>query len=929
MSEFPGSRWWSFDFHNHTPASSDYNREQRASLTPREWILAYMRQEIDCVAVTDHNCGDWIDRLQTELRLMSEENPKNPDYRDLYIFPGVEITSAEGLHVIAIYSPDDTVAKVHGVLTLSKCDNSENNAESICGEGAVSICENIRNSGGVAILAHAEEKNGIFEGGFNSTTSQYMPKHPHRVVAQVVKNCDGIEVHDLGHSALQHYAGIVDDIALVDGSDAHRSENAGKRSIWVKMASPNIEGLKLALLDPTSSLTRDLARTAVPATRIVSLTVEQLNLRRQALHIPLSPWFNSIIGGRGSGKSTLLESLRLALARSSELDKLSGDSDVRRTFGRFREVGGARGSAGMVRQNTVLNAVVEKRDAGTGGVDQYLFRWAVDSFDVSCKSDSNEWITTGLTEEQATSFFPVRIFSQKQVFELAENPRSLLTYIDSSPEVNYRGWKDRNEILRSQLRALRREIRDLEQTVAKKAEIEVEFSEVLRKTTAYEQSSISQYFQFFKDCQFARDSVDNFIRSIVKPVQNLNSVVIEDNPYNNISLGVSISDNVDSTSVNLAADSMVLILKSQYEKIIEDVKELDKLSKSFENAAEVVAFRASLESGMFDYRQEVAMLRDQGISTAQEAENAFSRKKELEADLAQLADKERRIAAAEKELKRAYMALKNHRIELTERRRDFVETVLARNHKLKIIINGQADVEASEKEFRDVLRIQEGKFSDDIYSNDDDGLSTGLLGRLVATDISRPIHNRVSSLKMGLIDRRQEILGHRVHGRFITAIARLTPDDADNLIEWFPQDEVKIEYRRRENGDFQSLERASAGQKTSAILSFLLAHGDEPLLLDQPEDDLDNALISELVVEQIRSHKTRRQIIVVTHNPNIVVNGDAELVLPLEFAGGQLQVNSSGGLQVRAVRQKICDIMEGGQRAFQQRYRRILEDLRI
>ena len=115
-----------------------------------------------------------------------------------------------------------------------------------------------------------------------------------------------------------------------------------------------------------------------------------------------------------------------------------------------------------------------------------------------------------------------------------------------------------------------------------------------------------------------------------------------------------------------------------------------------------------------------------------------------------------------------------------------------------------------------------------------------------------------------------------VHGKLVAAIRKLGNDDDDALLEWFPHDLVKVEFRRNRNENFQSLERASAGQKTSSILSFLLSHGDEPLLLDQPEDDLDNALISELVVDQIRNNKSRRQIIVVTHNPNIVVNGDAE-----------------------------------------------------
>jgi len=107
------------------------------------------------------------------------------------------------------------------------------------------------------------------------------------------------------------------------------------------------------------------------------------------------------------------------------------------------------------------------------------------------------------------------------------------------------------------------------------------------------------------------------------------------------------------------------------------------------------------------------------------------------------------------------------------------------------------------------------------------------------------------------------------------------------------------------------------------MLAFLLAHGEEPLILDQPEDDLDNHLIYDLVVRQIRENKLRRQIIVVTHNPNIVVNGDAEMLHALDFAGGQCRVAQSGSLQEKAMREEVCRVMEGGREAFERRYRRL------
>lgn len=89
-----GSRWWKFDFHNHTPASDDYgkgpNQAQYMQITHKDWLLNYMRQGIDCVAVTDHNSGAWIDPLKQALQELAFEG--HEDYRPLYLFPGVEIS---------------------------------------------------------------------------------------------------------------------------------------------------------------------------------------------------------------------------------------------------------------------------------------------------------------------------------------------------------------------------------------------------------------------------------------------------------------------------------------------------------------------------------------------------------------------------------------------------------------------------------------------------------------------------------------------------------------------------------------------------------------------------------------------------------------------------------------------------------------------
>lgn len=930
MSNFPGSNWWSFDFHNHTPASSDFDATTRTSMSPRAWLLAYMGAGIDCVAITDHNSGDWIERLQQELISMERDSVSIPTYRPMKLFPGIELTASDGLHILGIYGPDDNVAKVHGLKTLAKCVDRPNNGESMCTEGSPAICDHIRATGGVVVLAHAEEINGIFFGSTSVSTGGFVAKRGAREIEQVLARCDAIEVHDMSHAAVTHFASSVKDRALVDGSDAHSPSRAGARKVWIKMAAPSIEGLRLALLDPTSSVLRSSAAgggvpPSPPRKRITALSIKEILLRRPVLEAKFSPWFNAVIGGRGSGKSTLLEALRLTLARESELDELGADSDVLRGFTRFRQVGGLRGSAGMLRAGTELAVTLERHDGSVA--ETYSFKWTPSSFEALRLDDSGCWTPTGLSLEQASAHFPVRIFSQKQIFEIADRPTALLTYIDSAPEVGYEQWQTNFQRLRGELRALRGEERDLRQVISKKPQFETELKEVSRKTQAYQQSNVAEKVKVFRENQNARKTIEKYLETATSPISALEIAVPALNPFNGLQLGQIILQNTNDAAVRAEADALKNELVAKYASMRESVVALRERVSDFSRKTPVTSFLSQVDAAMATYRADVEKLRSEGVGTAQEAEAALKRQGEIEAELEKIAISETQLEATLARIRKAYAALKRHRRKLTKSRQEFVNSVLGADALLRISIDGQSDTEESVTEFRNVLRLQDGTFVEDIYSNDELHGPSGLIGKLVSPALHDPTHKRVTSLKIGIVERHREILGQALHGKLVTALARLTVDDADALIEWFPQDKVRVEFRRSSTGGYQSLERASAGQKTSAILSFILAHGDEPLVLDQPEDDLDNALVSELVVQQIRTNKSRRQIIVVTHNPNIVVNGDAELVLPMSFEGGQIQINEPGGLQERLVRERICAVMEGGREAFRQRYKRILEDL--
>ena len=99
------------------------------------------------------------------------------------------------------------------------------------------------------------------------------------------------------------------------------------------------------------------------------------------------------------------------------------------------------------------------------------------------------------------------------------------------------------------------------------------------------------------------------------------------------------------------------------------------------------------------------------------------------------------------------------------------------------------------------------------------------------------------------------------------------------------------------------------------------------MIIDRPEDDLDHVLIYDLIVKGIHESKSHRQVIIVTHNPNLVVDGDSDLVNVMKFQSGQVQLDKQGGLEESDIREAICNIMEGGRQAFEKRYKRITQEV--
>ena len=163
-----------------------------------------------------------------------------------------------------------------------------------------------------------------------------------------------------------------------------------------------------------------------------------------------------------------------------------------------------------------------------------------------------------------------------------------------------------------------------------------------------------------------------------------------------------------------------------------------------------------------------------------------------------------------------------------------------------------------------------------------------------------------------------------VTGTVITALTRLPEIKLLELEELQLPDTMAIElnvtHGERE-AVFRPIDDLSTGQQCTAVLHLLLLDNQDPLILDQPEDNLDNAFIAERIVAELRRAKLSRQFLFATHNANIPVFGDAEWigVLSVEDSKGMILSEQQGAIDVPKVQELAADILEGGKSAFNQR----------
>lgn len=194
---------------------------------------------------------------------------------------------------------------------LAQCNNNcpiprdVPNHEIVLQLGPAGIISNIRrNPEVICILAHIDAVKGVLV----SLTNQG------ELTAAFKANPHAVEIRHRAEDITDGtHRRLIKDLPLLRGSDAHHPEQAGVRTCWLKMSSPDFDGLRHALLDPENCVLFDQLPPEEPASYLHSLKFRTRlchPANQEAATVEFSPFYNAVIGSRGSGKSTLIESIR-------------------------------------------------------------------------------------------------------------------------------------------------------------------------------------------------------------------------------------------------------------------------------------------------------------------------------------------------------------------------------------------------------------------------------------------------------------------------------------------------------------------------------------------------------------------------------------------------------------------------------------------
>ena len=506
----------------------------------------------------------------------------------------------------------------------------------------------------------------------------------------------------------------------------------------------------------------------------------------------------------------------------------------------------------------------------------------------------------------------MRIYSQKQLFALAQDPNALLTVIDDSQAVRKADLDRRIEQLADRYLSLCAEARAAYRQVGELSRRKVLLTDVRHKLDILEQGGQAQVLAKYRTRHQQNDTWIAIREAAAQAVESVGQSAAELSVAD-LDLGPADKDDPAQASLRRTHESLLRTVEQLRRNVQERVEQTRRAVGDIDEDEDAVQWCVAVEASKHEFEEATAQLAKEGISDPNEYHDLLAQSASLGREIEVLQRERDRVKELNEEAAEALAEYRERRTELSNKRKRFVTKTAS--DVIRVAIDPYANRARLAEDLLDILGIE--RFESDRQA----------LARRIQPEQDRPWS--WEKLDDVVAEAREFLSGHlkswrTIDQRFAAALKKVPPERIDRLALYSPNDAVEVSFKDRSASNWQPLTQGSPGQQTAALLAFVLGYGSEPIILDQPEDDLDNTLIYELLVSRLRETKSKRQVIVVTHNPNIVVHGDAELVLSLKAAKGQSHIACDGGLQERKVRDEICRVMEGGREAFESRYQRIM-----
>lgn len=907
---YVGTRWYKCDFHLHTMSSACYKEK---SDTAEKWIETVAKQGINCVAVTDHNDYRGIDNIVNEGRA-----------KGITVFPGVEITcDTSKIHILILFDVSKTHENVRDFLSACDIDTDKIGKSEGTVLNVFDVCEKAKLKSALVIAAHIDEYNGI--NSMSSTNIKKLLDGKYIDAAQVVneklwqvykENKDinalldslrdkyGNEISkDEAEKWRKTYNKAVDaNIPLLTFSDNPYAEREskhglwgiGKEFTWIKMDQiPTLESVRQALIAEDIRIVRSTLNSQCPERLpdfwIKSLKIESTNINpSNILEIDFNPQLNTIIGGRGSGKSTIIRILAGTLGVTNE-SSLRVISDEQKDFYKKHE---SKTGLGIFLKTSSITICLYRN--GT----QYTIK-VVDIQDtknqkVILYKVLNDGTEEEINDENFLDFFKLQVYTQKQIFEVAKDPDALLKIIDSDIDEIPHAVRDREEAYDKLLVKLS-EIRTVENAISSEGKLQAELVDIVEQIENYKKSGISTLLE--EKQKF--DQEEKLIKEYLQGVESISKAlydVLSEVCVPEVTDGIA-----DKDIRQLIEDNRANVLGS-VNNIRNGIGDINQYKSALNDAIQKSEWSERKIKNEQSYFNACESLSKQNWNT-KILDELLRKQKNKQEEIDKIYKQKQQLVALEKERDKIKREYEDKLINIRKLRQKFVESVIGNNDTVKIQMKPFSDKNSFEH------MIKEYTQKDGIYINADiEKMSNDVFGK-----------DGIESFRKTILELRKGVENKQFSAVLKKAIQDMDDKIFDKMLTFIPADELVVQYKPEGGRSYLPLSSASAGQKTTAILTFILAYGKIPLLLDQPEDDLDNKLVYDLVVKRIKKVKNKRQVIVVTHNANIPVNGDAEYITSMDSETRYVQIKNQGTLDTEAVRKEICDVMEGTEYAFEMR----------